>query len=136
MYKHILLLILSGLFLAACDSKSEAPAVVEEATEAAEQAAEAVAEATEEAAEAVEEAAGELTAGEVGVAECDDYIAKTKACLDTLPEAARSSSQAGLDMMVEQWKEAAKTNKDALASACKTAIDTNRAGMEAMGCDW
>jgi hypothetical protein len=64
--------------------------------------------------------------GEIGVAECDAYVANYRKCIDDeLPLAAQDSAKKALEMSVDAWKAAAKTaaGREALAGACKTASD-------------
>jgi len=62
--------------------------------------------------------------GEIGVKECDEYIAAYSKCIDKMPDAAKGPSKEGLDTMVKAWKEAAKgPGKDSLATGCKAAAD-------------
>lgn len=132
MYKHIALFILSGLFLAACDKAADAPAEAE--APAAEAAVEAPA--APEAAEAPAEVEVEASSGEIGLAECDEYIAKTKACMEKMPAEARDIYAQNMDAMLTGWKESAEAAPAETAAACQSAIDSSKAGMEAMGCDW
>ena len=78
-------------------------------------------------------------AAKVGVAECDDYIAKYSKCIDgKVPEAARASVKQGLDNMVKAWADAAKTEqgKQGLAQGCKAALDGAKQAMASYGCEW
>src|SRR5438132_11356514 len=62
----------------------------------------------------------------IGVAECDDYIAKYEACIRSkVPEAARASAESSLKMARENWKKAAENaqSRGTLAAACKQASD-------------
>jgi hypothetical protein len=80
-----------------------------------------------------------VAAGEFGVKECDDYVQKYLACVDSkVPEAARSMVRQSLDQAKAQWKQAASTpqGKASLASGCKTAHDLARQSMAAYGCQW
>ncbi len=63
--------------------------------------------------------------GEIGVAECDDYVAKMRACLDKMPAEAKQASQSGFEQSINAWKQAASTEagKQGLATACKSALD-------------
>jgi hypothetical protein len=77
--------------------------------------------------------------GEFGVKECDDYIRKYLACVDSkVPEAARAMVRQSLDQAKAQWKQAAATpqGKASLASGCKMATDSARQSMAAYGCQW
>jgi hypothetical protein len=62
----------------------------------------------------------------IGVAECDDYITKWKACLDKMPAAAKPAQETAFKQMKDSWKAAAATpaGKDSLKTGCKTALDT------------
>lgn len=71
-------------------------------------------------------AGGPEGAGEIGIPECDDYIATYRVCIeDKLPEAARESATRTLATTTAAWKKAAKTpaGRTALAEACKTASE-------------
>ncbi|MCM2255454.1 MAG: hypothetical protein NDJ94_07250 [Vicinamibacteria bacterium] len=82
-------------------------------------------------------AAPTVTAAEFGVPECDDYMARYLACIDSkVPEAARGMVRQQLDQTKAQWKQAASTpeGKQGLAMGCKAATDAARASMQAYGC--
>ncbi len=79
------------------------------------------------------------TASEFGVPECDDYLTKYLACIDSkVPEAARVSVRQSLDQTKAQWKQAAATpeGKAGLAMGCKAASDAAKTAMSAYGCTW
>jgi hypothetical protein len=62
--------------------------------------------------------------GEIGVKECDDYMAAYSKCLDKMPAEAKGPMKDAYDQQVKAWKEAAKgPGKDALATGCKAAAD-------------
>jgi len=74
-----------------------------------------------------------------GVAECDDYMAKYLACVDSkVPEAARATLRQSLDQTKAQWKQAASTpqGKSALATACKQMTESAKTSMSAYGCSF
>ncbi|MBX7186839.1 MAG: hypothetical protein K1Y01_16980 [Vicinamibacteria bacterium] len=78
-------------------------------------------------------------APEFGVAECDDYLAKYVACVDSkVPEAARAALRQSLDQTKAQWKQAASTpeGKNGLAMACKQMTETAKTSMTAYGCSF
>ena len=82
-------------------------------------------------------AAPAAPAAEFGVPECDDYMAKYLACVDSkVPEAARASLRQSLDQTKAQWKQAAATpeGKSTLAMACKQMTETAKTSMTAYGC--
>ena len=75
----------------------------------------------------------------IGVAECDDYVAKYESCLrDKVPAAARAQMENSFKQARDAWKKAAETpqGKASLAAACKQASDAAAAGMKAYGCTW
>lgn len=74
--------------------------------------------------------------GDFGVAECDAYMKKYLACIDRMPEAARTSARQVLDQTRSSWQQAAATEQGraGLAMACKSASDAAAASMSAYGC--
>ena len=77
--------------------------------------------------------------GDFGVKECDDYIRKYLACVDSkVPEAARAMVRQGLEQTRTSWKQAASTpeGRSGLASACTQATAAARQSMGAYGCQW
>jgi hypothetical protein len=75
----------------------------------------------------------------IGVAECDDYIAKYESCLrGKVPEAARATLESSLKTARETWKKSAENPqaRASLAAACKQASDAAAASMKAYGCTW
>ena len=77
-------------------------------------------------------------AGEkIGVEECDDYLAKYEACLDSkVPAAARATMKSSFEQTRESWRKLAATpqGKAGLAQACKAAHDAAKQSMAAYGC--
>ena len=74
-----------------------------------------------------------------GVPECDDYINKYLACIDSkVPEAGRAMVRQQLEATKAQWKQAASTpqGKQGLAMGCKAASDAAKQAMAAYGCTW
>jgi hypothetical protein len=91
------------------------------------------------AAPAATSAAATTAGAEFGVPECDDYIKKYLACIDSkVPEAARAQVRQGLDQTKAAWKQASATPeaKAALATGCKQATETAKTAMAAYGCAW
>lgn len=77
------------------------------------------------------------TADSVGVPECDDYLNKYQACVDSkVPEAARAAMKQSLDQTRGAWRSALATpgGKEGMAAACKQARDAAKASMGAYGC--
>ena len=75
----------------------------------------------------------------IGVAECDEFIQKYEACINSkVPENARSMVKANLDTMRNAWKKAAETpqGKAGLAQGCKQALDQAKTTMGSYGCSW
>jgi hypothetical protein len=86
-------------------------------------------------------ASGSTTASgdKIGVPECDDYIAKYEACVDSkVPESMRATVKASMETARKQWKDLAATpqGKAGLAQACKAATDTAKQAMSSYGCSW
>jgi hypothetical protein len=85
-------------------------------------------------------AGGTTAAGDkIGVAECDDFIQKYEACVNSkVPETSRSMVKANLDSMRAAWKKAAETpqGKAGLAQGCKLALDNAKTSMGSYGCSW
>ncbi len=83
---------------------------------------------------------GTTAAGDkIGVAECDEFIQKYEACVNSkVPESARSMVKANLDTMRTAWKKAAETpqGKAGLAQGCKQALDQAKTTMGSYGCSW
>jgi hypothetical protein len=82
---------------------------------------------------------GGVTAGKVGVPECDDYISKYEKCVSgKVPEMARAALKSAFDQTVDEWKKAAATpeGKSGLATGCKMAMDAAKQSMGAYGCEW
>ena len=76
-------------------------------------------------------------AGKIGVEECDDYIAKYEACLNSkVPAAARATMKSSFEQTRESWRKLAATpqGKAGLAQACKAAHDAAKQSMAAYGC--
>ena len=61
----------------------------------------------------------------IGVAECDDYVTKMRACLDKMPPEAKGASQNAFEQSISAWKQAAanEASRPGLATACKSALD-------------
>ena len=77
--------------------------------------------------------------GEIGVAECDDYLRKWDACLATkITGEAREQVKVALDAAREGWKRAAATpeTKAGLAAACRDAAELGAMQVTAYGCTW
>ena len=85
-------------------------------------------------------AGGTTASGDkIGVAECDDFIQKYEACVNSkVPETSRSMVKANLDSMRAAWKKAAETpqGKAGLAQGCKLALEQAKTSLGSYGCSW
>lgn len=73
----------------------------------------------------------------IGVAECDDFIAKYEACVSgKVPEMARAQYQSAVKQWKESWKKLADNpqTKGTLAAACKQAREQQEAALKSFGC--
>jgi hypothetical protein len=80
-----------------------------------------------------------VAAGDFGVPECDEYMKKYLACIESkVPEAGRAMLKASLDQQKAAWKQGASTpeGRAALATGCKAAADQTKAAVAAYGCTW
>jgi hypothetical protein len=73
----------------------------------------------------------------IGIAECDEYIAKYEACTSKVPEAGRAAYKSALDQTRASWKKLADnpTTRASLAAACKQATETANATWKMYGCN-
>jgi hypothetical protein len=75
----------------------------------------------------------------IGIAECDDFIAKYEACVTgKVPEAARASYQTALKQWRESWKKLAENpqTRGTLGAACKQAREQQETALKSYGCTW
>ncbi len=81
-----------------------------------------------------------VAAGDFGVAECDNYMKKYMACVDSkkVPEAARAMMRQQMDQTKAAWRQAASTpqGKAGLAAGCKQVDQQSGPAMKAYGCTW
>ena len=80
-----------------------------------------------------------VSSGDFGVAECDAYMKKYLACVESkVPEAQRAMMRQQLDQNKAVWKQTAATpqGKAAMASACTQADQQSGPAMKAYGCSW
>ena len=77
------------------------------------------------------------SAEKIGIAECDDFIAKYDACTPKVPVAGRAQYKDAMDQWRKQWKQhAANPNtKGTLTSICKQAAEQQKASLKAYGCE-
>jgi hypothetical protein len=74
---------------------------------------------------AATESATTIPDGMVGVATCDAYVTKMRACIDKLPEADREARRKSLDGSLAAFREQARRpeTKANLETTCKAAMD-------------
>lgn len=91
---------------------------------------------------AVNDAPKTTTTGDsVGVAECDEYIAKYEVCLTDIAKKAPQAEpmlKSSFEQQRKAFKDAAATpqGKEGLAKACKQAIETAKQTTTAYACKW
>ena len=82
----------------------------------------------------------ETTTGDkIGVAECDEYIEKYEACINSkVPEAQRTMLKTSFEAQRKAFKDAAANPqaKAGLATGCKQAIETAKQSTSAYACAW
>ncbi len=79
------------------------------------------------------------SADKIGVPECDEYIAKYEACINSkVPENMRATFKNAFDASRKAWRDAAATpqGKAGLATACKAAHDQAKTTLGSYGCSW
>jgi hypothetical protein len=84
-------------------------------------------------------ASASVAAGDFGVPECDEYMRKYLACIDSkVPDAARPSLKQALDAQKSAWKKSAETpeGRSALATGCNAAAEQTKTAVQAYGCSW
>ena len=84
-------------------------------------------------------AAAAVAPGDFGVPECDEYMKKYLACIETkVPDAGRAIMKQTLDQQKAAWKQAASTpeGRNGLALGCKAASDQTKMAVAAYGCSW
>ena len=81
-------------------------------------------------------AAAPAAGGDIGVAECDDYIKKMNDCSGKMQPEAAAPMKESMETMKKAWRDAASTpeGKTALASGCKQALDAAKSAYQSMGC--
>ena len=74
--------------------------------------------------------------GDIGVAECDEYIKKMNECSTKMAPEAAGPMKESMETMKKAWKDASSTpeGKTALASGCKQALDAAKSAYASMGC--
>jgi len=83
--------------------------------------------------------AASVASGDFGVPECDSYMKKYLACIDSkVPEAVKGTLKQAFEQQKSAWKQAASTpqGRAALATGCSQAEATAKQSMAAYGCQW
>jgi hypothetical protein len=85
--------------------------------------------------------APEVAIEAIGVAECDQYIEKFSACIESkAPEAEKEQHRSALREQIGAWKQTkagnAEVAKTALPIGCKTALEGAKVATEPWKCDW
>ena len=78
-------------------------------------------------------------AGDIGVAECDDFLKKYEACVSgKVPAAAQATFKTSLDTWRSSWKQLAGTpqGKAGLETACKSALEQAKTSLASYNCSW
>jgi len=72
----------------------------------------------------------------IGIAECDDFLAKYDSCTNKVPEMVRAQYENAGKQMRDQWKKLAENpqTKGSLAAACKQAVEQQAAAWKMYGC--
>lgn len=130
MLKQLGIALTAVVVLAACQKKAEAPAPAPAAP--ASESAMAPAEPAP-----VAEAVTPAAPASFGVPECDDYVTKYLACIDSkVPAEAREQVRAAFETTRTAWQQAAMTEagKAGLAAGCTQATEAAKMAMSAYGC--
>ena len=75
----------------------------------------------------------------IGIAECDDFIAKYEACVSSkVPEMVRGPFKNALADWRKSWKKLAEdpANREKLTAACKQAAEQQAAALKSYGCSF
>ncbi len=74
----------------------------------------------------------------IGVAECDDFLAKYEKCVEKMPAVARPGAQQSIKTMRETWRKIAETPsaKASMGTMCKQAAEGVKASMGPYNCQW
>jgi hypothetical protein len=124
--------------VSACDKKDTATTTTKTETKATDTAAAKPADPAAKPADkpADKPAAAPAAGGDIGVAECDDYIKKMNDCSGKMQPEAAGPMKESMETMKKAWRDAASTpeGKTALASGCKQALDAAKSAYASMGC--
>jgi len=79
------------------------------------------------------------TGEKIGVAECDDFIAKYEACVTgKVPAAQQATFKSSIETWRKSWRDLAAnpSTKGTLASVCKTSLDQAKTSLASYNCTW
>ncbi len=85
-----------------------------------------------------ETAAAPATGGDIGVADCDEYIRKMSDCAGKMQPEAAGPMKESMETMNKAWRDAASTpeGRVALASGCRQALAAAKSAYRSMGCQF
>jgi hypothetical protein len=84
-------------------------------------------------------AAGTSTGGDIGIAECDDFLRKYEACVSQhVPAASKAQFEQGMTQWRTAWKSMAAqpSARPSLVAACQQAMASTKMATSAYGCTW
>ena len=84
-------------------------------------------------------AANTVASSEFGVPECDAYMTKWLACVDSkVPAEQRAMYKSAIDQSKASWKQAASTpqGKQGLVMACTQSLAATKQALAAYNCTW
>jgi hypothetical protein len=84
-------------------------------------------------------AATTVASSEFGVPECDEYMNKWMACVDSkVPAEHRATYKTAIEQSKTSWKQAASTpqGKQSLAMACTQQLAATKQALAAYNCSW
>ena len=85
------------------------------------------------------QAQGATSDGPIGVPECDEYLKKFPACVESkAPAMAKENMMMGFNATVQAWKQMAAEPgaKATLKSTCKMTLDQAKVAMKMYGCEF
>ena len=78
-------------------------------------------------------------AGDIGVAECDDFLKKYEACVSgKVPANLQATFKSSMEQWRTSWKQLAANpqTKSTLAAACKSSMDSAKTSLASYNCTW
>ena len=78
-------------------------------------------------------------AGDIGVAECDEFLKKYEACVTgKVPASAQATFKTSMEQWRTSWKQLAANpqTKPTLAAACKSSMDSAKTSLASYNCSW